>query len=60
MLEKNERLVRGFDELYYVPHSRHTDINMEQLEASDELRILSTSKEAGVCLIASKDEKQVF
>lgn len=60
VLEKNERLVRGFDELYYVPHSRHTDINMDQLESSDELRILSTSKEAGVCLIASKDEKQVF
>ena len=27
--EKKERLVRGFDEVYYVPHSRHTDINTE-------------------------------
>ena len=30
--EKKERLVRGFDEVYYVPHSRHTDINTEQLK----------------------------
>ncbi|MGK9266414.1 homoserine O-succinyltransferase [Bacillus inaquosorum] len=60
VLSKHERLVRGFDELYYVPHSRHTDINMEQLQAVPELNILSASKEAGVCLIVSKDEKQVF
>lgn len=60
VLSKHERLVRGFDELYYVPHSRHTDINMEQLQAVPDLNILTASKEAGVCLIVSKDEKQVF
>ncbi len=47
VLSKHERLVRGFDELYYVPHSRHTDINMEQLQAVPELNILTASKEAG-------------
>lgn len=43
-----------------MPHSRHTDINMEQLQAVPELNILTASKEAGVCLIVSKDETQVF
>ncbi|MGN9865058.1 homoserine O-acetyltransferase MetA [Bacillus swezeyi] len=60
ILEKNERLVRGFEEFYYVPHSRHTDINMDDLKAVPDLKVLSISDEAGVCLIASKDEKQVF
>ncbi|MFN2745669.1 MULTISPECIES: homoserine O-acetyltransferase MetA [Bacillus] len=60
ILEKNERLVRGFEEFYYVPHSRHTDINMDDLKAVPHLKVLSISDEAGVCLISSKDEKQVF
>lgn len=60
IMEKNERLVRGFEEFYYVPHSRHTDINMDDLKAVSHLKVLSVSDEAGVCLIASKDEKQVF
>ncbi|MCY7816759.1 homoserine O-acetyltransferase MetA [Bacillus haynesii] len=59
IMEKNERLVRGFEEFYYVPHSRHTDINMDDLKAVSRLKVLSISDEAGVCLIAS-DEKQVF
>ncbi|MFS0656742.1 homoserine O-acetyltransferase MetA [Bacillus sp. 179-C3.3 HS] len=58
--EKKERLVRGFDEVYYVPHSRHTDINTEQLKNTPNLKILSISEEAGVCLIVSDDDKQVF
>ncbi|MGE6629681.1 homoserine O-acetyltransferase MetA [Bacillus sp. NPDC077027] len=58
--EKKERLVRGFDEVYYVPHSRHTDINTEQLKNTPNLKVLSTSDEAGVCLIVSDDDKQVF
>ncbi len=60
VLKKHERLVRGFDELYYVPHSRHTDINTEQLQSASDLDVLSVSEEAGVCLIVSKDEKQIF
>ncbi|WP_456266970.1 MULTISPECIES: homoserine O-acetyltransferase MetA [unclassified Bacillus (in: firmicutes)] len=58
--EKKERLVRGFDEVYYVPHSRHTDINTEQLKNTPNLKVLSMSEEAGVCLIVSDDDKQVF
>ncbi|ALC81353.1 MULTISPECIES: homoserine O-acetyltransferase MetA [Bacillus] len=60
LLEKNERLVRGFDEVYYVPHSRHTDISIEDIKKVPGLKLLSVSQEAGVCLIASDDEKQVF
>ncbi|NPC92721.1 homoserine O-succinyltransferase [Bacillus sp. WMMC1349] len=60
LLQKNERLVRGFEEFYYVPHSRHTDINIDDLKKSSQLKVLSVSEDAGVCLIVSKDEKQIF
>ena len=58
--KKHVKLMRGFDDLFYVPHSRHTEIKKEDLEAVDELEILSTSEESGVYLAASKNGRQVF
>ncbi|MTH52089.1 homoserine O-succinyltransferase [Bacillus mangrovi] len=55
-----EKLVRGFDDEFYVPHSRHTDISKEQAAAHPELAILSESEEAGVCLLMSRDGKRIF
>ena len=40
-------LVRGFDDAFYAPHSRHTEIPLEQVEADERLTILADSKEAG-------------
>lgn len=54
------RLTRGFDEWFYVPQSRHTDVRKEDIEREKDLVILSESKEAGVYLAASKDGKHVF
>ncbi|MGP1908113.1 homoserine O-acetyltransferase MetA [Metabacillus sp. JX24] len=54
------KIVRGFDDHYYVPHSRHTDIKRQDIAAVEELDIISESEEAGVCLVASKDAKHVF
>jgi homoserine O-succinyltransferase len=48
-MEGCERLVRGFDELYYVPHSRHTDINTEQLQSASDLELLRL-KDFSLCL----------
>ncbi|KZZ84216.1 homoserine O-acetyltransferase MetA [Bacillus sp. SJS] len=56
----SEKLVRGFDEEFYVPHSRHTDISKDQAVSHKDLLILSESEEAGVCLLMSKDGKRVF
>lgn len=53
-------LLRGFDDVFYVPHSRHTEVRREDIEKIDELEILSESKESGVYIVASKDGKQIF
>jgi homoserine O-succinyltransferase/O-acetyltransferase len=56
----NVKLLRGFDELFYVPHSRHTDVSREDIEASPELQILAESEEAGIYLVATHDGRQIF
>ncbi|AJS59663.1 homoserine O-acetyltransferase MetA [Paenibacillus sp. IHBB 10380] len=56
----NVKLLRGFDELFHVPHSRHTEVRREDIEGIDELEILSESEEAGIYLVATKDGKQIF
>ncbi len=52
-------LIRGFDEEFYAPHSRYTDIVTAMLEHKD-VQILASSKEAGVYLVASSDCRKVF
>jgi len=54
------KLVRGFDDEYFVPHSRHTEVKKEDIERVGDLKILSVSKDAGVHLISSEDGKQIF
>jgi len=56
---KNE-LTRGFDEEFYVPHSRWADSTREQIEAEPALKILVDSEEAGVHMVATKDKRQIF
>ncbi len=56
----NVKLFRGFDDYFYVPHSRHTEIRREDIENIPELNILSESEESGVYIVASKDGSQIF
>lgn len=53
-------LLRGFDDVFFVPHSRHTGIRREDIEKVKEVEILSESLEAGVYIVASKDGRQIF
>ena len=53
-------LVRGFDDLFFAPHSRHTAIYREDIEQIEELMILAASEEAGVFICMSKDGRQIF
>ena len=53
-------LLRGFDDLFWVPHSRHTTVLREDIEAVPELKILASSAESGVYAIANKGGKQIF
>ena len=57
---KTSMLFRGFDDEFFVPHSRHTSIYRKDIEKVPELRILATSKEAGVYAVATDNGKQIF
>ena len=53
-------LIRGLDDVFYAPHSRHTEVRREDIDKIPELEILSESDEAGVFMVANKDRRQVF
>ncbi len=57
---KRSILLRGFDDSFWVPHSRHTTVAREDIEAVPELKILASSDEAGVYAIATKEGRQIF
>lgn len=58
--KKNEKLLRGFDDEFYVPVSRHTEVRKEDIIKVPELEILSESREAGVYIVTAKNGRQVF
>jgi homoserine O-succinyltransferase len=53
-------ILRGFDDVFYVPHSRHTEIKREDILKVPELTILSESEESGVYMVASTDGREFF
>ncbi|MBP3896535.1 MAG: homoserine O-succinyltransferase [Mogibacterium sp.] len=53
-------LMRGFDEVFYAPHSRHTEIRKSDIEARPELRILAESPESGPHIVATDNGRQIF
>ena len=57
---KRSILFRGFDETFYVPHSRYTTVNREDIDNTPLLKILASSEEAGVYAITTPGGKQVF
>ena len=57
---KSSILMRGFDDTFMVPHSRHTTIRRRDVEARPELKILASSPEAGVYAIATNLGRQIF
>lgn len=57
---KNVKLLRGFDDVFYAPHSRHTEVRCADIEKSAELEVLAISEKAGVYIVGSRDERQVF
>lgn len=57
---KDSMLFRGFDDTFMVPQSRHTTVNREDVEAVSDLKILSSSKEAGVFAVSTQHGRQIF
>jgi homoserine O-succinyltransferase len=60
VLKPNCQLLRGFDDNFLVPHSRHTGLSREDIINHPDIELLSESNEAGVYIVMSKDEKQIF
>lgn len=58
--KKHKMLLRGFDDLFYAPHSRNTGINKEDVLKVPQLEILASSEEAGIYIITARDERQFF
>lgn len=59
-LDLKEPLLRGFDEEFFAPHSRHTEVTAADVAAVPELKLLAVSDVAGLYLAASKDHRKVF
>ncbi len=57
---KRSILLRGFDDTFYVPHSRHTTVRREDIESVPGLKILASSEEAGVYAVMNKNGHHIF
>ena len=60
VFEANDLLLRGFDDQFFAPHSRYTDVSIEAIKNHPKLTLLAASEEAGALLISSKDRKHVM
>jgi len=60
LLNPKSRLFRGFDTEFYAPHSRHTEVRAEDIEAVPELKIMAASDEAGVYIVGNQSGSQFF
>ena len=57
---KRSILLRGFDDTFWVPHSRHTTVCRADIEAIPELKIVASSERAGVYAVMNKEGRQIF
>lgn len=60
VVRKSSILFRGFDDVFMVPHSRHTTILSEDVKACSALKVLAASEEAGLYAISTKNGRQIF
>lgn len=60
VLKRRVPFVRGFDDVFYAPHSRYTTVSKEDILMQEELTILAESEEAGVFIVIAEGGKQIF
>lgn len=60
MKVEHEKLFRGFDDEFFVPHSRHTEVRKEEIEKIPELTVLAEAQEAGIYAVANLAKRQFF
>jgi homoserine O-succinyltransferase len=59
-LEPLNPIFRGFDDVFFVPHSRHTEVRREDILKVPELKLLSESKESGVYMVTARNGRELF
>ena len=59
-LEQHDPLLKGIDDVFYIPHSRHTTVWMEDVRRVKDLVVLSESEYTGLSIAKSKDNKKIF
>ena len=60
VIRKTSMLMRGFDDVFFVPHSRNTTVKYEDVAACDRLKILAVSEKAGIYAVATEGGRQIF
>ena len=60
VIHRTDPLVRGFDDVFYAPHSRYTEVNREEVLSNPVFKVLADSREAGLYLVVAEDGKNVF
>ena len=60
VLNIKEPIIRGFDDRFLAPHSRHTEVRREDIEKIDKLDIISESDEAGIYIVTARKGRQIF
>lgn len=58
--DRSEKLLRGFDDLFLAPHSRYTDIYLDDLQHHSDIKLLAVSEEAGPFIISANNGKQIM
>jgi len=58
--DKKLPIFRGFDDVFHIPHSRHTEIRAGDIDKVKDLEIIASSEEAGVCIVKAKNGRQLF
>lgn len=60
VLARNEKLLRGFDDIFYAPHSRHAGVSPDDIRKVNDLKLLAVSDDAGAYLATSKNGRKIF
>jgi len=60
VIDSREPIIRGFDDKFLAPHSRHTEVRRNDIEKIDKLDIISESEDAGIYIVSARKGRQIF
>ncbi|MDD3491161.1 MAG: homoserine O-succinyltransferase [Paludibacter sp.] len=60
LFDPQNPIFRGFDDIFYVPHSRHTEIRAEDIRKNPDLTLLSESPESGVYMVMARNGREFY